>query len=266
MALTARGVVEIRCALHEKTVEAKAELTKICGKSNGPIFVSKTRNFTTVTAYCSKRRRVMQSLTTRFKGIQALIVGLSLCVLDTSADTKDESVYERAEKKPPASAQRFRPCEFTRWCLDAEMITTKNLYVEQKGRFSQIAIGLPRSHEINDALEVNGKIVAEEILVEAVGADYVFNPSYDLRPLEVVESFVNEHHHLPGIPSSASVESAGGKIPIGDSYRGLLEKIEELTLYTIEQEKRIAALERLLVDQDQLKSSLGGRHWAVQNR
>jgi hypothetical protein len=175
-------------------------------------------------------------------------------MLDASADTKENPISEHMEKQPSSEfiTDRFRPCEHSHWCLDTEIITTEDIFVKQNGRFSQIAIGLPRSHEIKNALEVKGKIIAEEILVEAVVADYVF--------LKFVEGFINKNHHLPGIPSSASVEAAGGKIPIGDSYRGLLEKIEELTLYTIEQDKRIAALEKLLMSHHEINgSSPGGR-------
>ena len=204
----------------------------------------------------------MQYLASSLKGFQVIILGLLICMLDASADTKDDSISEHMEKQslPSSIGKVYRPCENSHWCLDTEMITTKNIFVERNGRFSQVAIGLPRSHEIKNALEVKGKILAEEILVKAVVADYVFTPSYDLKPLKFVEGFINENHHLPGIPSSAEVEAAGGKIPIGDSYRGLLEKVEELTLYTIEQDKRIAALEKLLMSQYEIKgSSPGGR-------
>lgn len=202
----------------------------------------------------------MQYLTFSLKGFQVIILGLLICMLDASADTQDKSISEHMEKQPSSESigDRIRPCENIHWCLDAEMITTGDIFVKRNGRFSQIAIGLPRSHEIKNALEVNGKILAEEILVEVVVPDYVFTSNYDLKPLEFVEDFINENHHLPGIPSSASVEAAGGKIPIGDSYRGLLEKIEELTLYTIEQDKRIAALEKLLMSQHEIKGSSPG--------
>lgn len=120
--------------------------------------------------------------------------------------------------------------------------------IHEQVRFSQVGIGVPKDHEIKNELEVNGTVLAEEILVQANVADYVFTPAYELKPLEFVEDFINKHHHLPGVAPKSAIEATGGKISVGQSYQALLEKIEELTLYTIEQNKRITALEKLLVE------------------
>lgn len=94
-------------------------------------------------------------------------------------------------------------------------------------------------------LAVKGKILAEEIRVRTGWADYVFAPGYYLRPLSKVEHFINTHHHLPDVPSAAQVEKQG--IALGTSNAMLLRKIEELTLYIIQQEKRIKSLEKRIV-------------------
>lgn len=99
-----------------------------------------------------------------------------------------------------------------------------------------------------EALTVNGKILAEEIEVVATIADYVFDDDFDLMPLEEVESYININHHLPGIPSRVDVVENGGSIPLGQSYTNLLQKIEELTLYAIEQKKTLKK------QQDQIKA------------
>ncbi|MEO1011894.1 MAG: fibronectin type III domain-containing protein [Bacteroidota bacterium] len=92
-------------------------------------------------------------------------------------------------------------------------------------------------------LAVNGHIRAREIKVETANwPDYVFAKDYELPTLEEVQRHIQEKGHLPHIPSAAEVEADGLKV--GEMNRLLLEKIEELTLYVLEQEERINKLER----------------------
>ena len=99
---------------------------------------------------------------------------------------------------------------------------------------------------------VNGKITckdelnvvalnAKDINVEMNNAaDYVFDENYDLKSLSEVESYVNEHKHLPGIPSAADMAENGMSVAAMSNM--LLEKVEELTLHMIRLEKENAAL------------------------
>ena len=66
--------------------------------------------------------------------------------------------------------------------------------------------------------------------------DYVFEPDYQLRTIEELEAYVTTEKHLPNIPSAKEIEAKGHVDYIEMTY-GLLEKVEELTLYTIEQNK-----------------------------
>jgi len=94
-------------------------------------------------------------------------------------------------------------------------------------------------------LAVKGKIRAEEIKVETGWADYVFENDYDLPTLEEVERHIREKGHLINIPTAEEVEANG--IELGKMNKLLLEKIEELTLYTLQQEeklKRMTVLEK----------------------
>jgi hypothetical protein len=97
--------------------------------------------------------------------------------------------------------------------------------------------------EVNSSLYVHGKIWAKEIEVveNVVRADYVFEEDYKLRTLEEVEQFIKTNKHLPNVPSAAEFKENGYKV--GDMDNMLLEKVEELTLYIIAQEKRIQKLE-----------------------
>ncbi len=89
-------------------------------------------------------------------------------------------------------------------------------------------------------LSVNGSIRSKEVVVETGWADYVFDKKYKLKTLEEVEKFIEKNNHLPGIPSAAEIEKNG--LPLGDTQRRMMEKIEELTLYMIELKKEIAIL------------------------
>lgn len=88
----------------------------------------------------------------------------------------------------------------------------------------------------NKLLQVDGKIECEEIQVTDVGADYVFDDNYKLRSLKEIEQYIKQHKHLPGIPPSSETEKG---VNLGEFNEILLEKIEELTLYTIELQKQI---------------------------
>jgi hypothetical protein len=92
------------------------------------------------------------------------------------------------------------------------------------------------------ALSVNGKIVCEELKVQLSGSwpDYVFCKAYQLRSIKELENFIQKNKHLPGIPSAATVEKDG--LDVGDMQKRMMEKIEELTLYIIQQQKEIDAL------------------------
>ena len=92
-------------------------------------------------------------------------------------------------------------------------------------------------------LDVNGIIRAREVLVNInTGADFVFEEDYALRSLDEVYSFIRTNKHLPEIPSAAEMVNNG--LDMGEFQIKLLQKVEELTLYIIAQDKRIKELEK----------------------
>jgi len=95
-------------------------------------------------------------------------------------------------------------------------------------------------------LAVAGKIIAEEITIQLNSSwpDYVFNKNYQLKSLDEVEKFISVNGHLPGIPNAKSVEENG--VDLGEISSLLLQKIEELTLYTLAQQKAINELKEEL--------------------
>ncbi len=100
-------------------------------------------------------------------------------------------------------------------------------------------------------LAVNGDVHAQEVKVDMTGwPDYVFDEDYDLPTLKEVEKHIKEKGHLFNIPSAKEVEENG--IHLGEMNKLLLEKIEELTLYTIYQEKKLKEQEKRLKKIEQL--------------
>jgi hypothetical protein len=92
-------------------------------------------------------------------------------------------------------------------------------------------------------LAVNGKIICEEVKVKLYSTwpDFVFISDYHLMPLHELKNFINQNKHLPEIPSAAEVEESGNNL--GAMVTILLQKVEEQTLYTIQQNERIEKLE-----------------------
>lgn len=111
-----------------------------------------------------------------------------------------------------------------------------------------VGIGTTLANNTNGyKLAVNGKIGAKDVQVETSSTtwpDYVFAPGYNLPSLEQVEKFIQENKHLENVPSAAEIEKDGHKL--GEMDRILLMKLEELTLYIIQQQKEIDELKKKL--------------------
>ncbi|MBC7850249.1 MAG: hypothetical protein H7Y31_10960 [Chitinophagaceae bacterium] len=92
-------------------------------------------------------------------------------------------------------------------------------------------------------LEVNGTVRTKEVIVETINwPDYVFSRNYRLPSLAELEKFILQNKHLPNIPSAKEIEQNG--LHLGDTQKKMMEKIEELSLYIIQLNKRIEQLER----------------------
>lgn len=107
-------------------------------------------------------------------------------------------------------------------------------------------------------LLVRGDIESKKLKVTATPGsvpDYVFQPGYQYLSLEQLESFINTNSHLPNVPSAKEVETNGQDV--GEMQLKLLEKVEELVLYTIDQQKQLksqqAEIEKLKEEIEALK-------------
>ena len=100
-------------------------------------------------------------------------------------------------------------------------------------------VGIGTTNTKGFKLGVNGKVAATEVKVATYSnwADFVFKKDYHLPTLHDVENHIKEKGHLKDIPNAKEVEQNG--FFLGEMDAKLLQKIEELTLYTIEQEKKL---------------------------
>ena len=111
------------------------------------------------------------------------------------------------------------------------------------------------------AVSVNGKIACEEVLIQlnTNWPDYVFSDDYTLLSLADLEKSIKENGHLPGLPSARNVEENG--FEVADMQKRVVEKVEELALYTIEQQKMIDLLREevdlLKKENEELREFLG---------
>jgi hypothetical protein len=94
----------------------------------------------------------------------------------------------------------------------------------------------------NFKIKNNGFVYVRELNVRITNfPDYVFDKNYKLNILENLEQSILTYHHLPNVPAAADIEKNG--VNLGELNRLQFEKIEELTLYIIELEKRLKKLE-----------------------
>jgi len=98
-------------------------------------------------------------------------------------------------------------------------------------------------------MAIDGKLITEEVKVQVSGnwPDYVFKEDYPLLSLEEIQKHIQEKGHLPNMPSAKEVEANG--VELGEMNKLLLEKIEELTLYILEQQKEINKLKAKKIEE-----------------
>ncbi|MBK8806468.1 MAG: hypothetical protein IPO21_07445 [Bacteroidales bacterium] len=126
--------------------------------------------------------------------------------------------------------------------------TNYKLEVNGSVKFNDI-VKIYKDLEVNGTVRLSGlvkiskKLEAQEIEVKNVTLpDYVFESNYNLRSLNEVEHFISQNKHLPEVPSAKQVAQDG--MNLVEMNNAMLKKIEELTLYLIEQNKRIDVLEK----------------------
>jgi len=165
----------------------------------------------------------------------------------------DLPYYQRFTVSAYAQGMSETSAQYSGWTVADEAISgTQTVLVPYKSRLAgnaflpgngiwssngNVGIGTT-SPDAN--LTVNGTIHAKEVKVDlsVPGPDYVFEKNYKLKTLPEVNRYITLNKHLPEIPSAKSMEENG--INVSELNMKLLKKVEELTLYLIEQNKEIA--------------------------
>jgi len=108
------------------------------------------------------------------------------------------------------------------------------------------SVGIGTADTKGYKLAVAGKVICEELKVKLYDnwPDFVFNKDYKLKTISELEEYINVNKHLPDIPLEEEVKSNG--VELGKMNSILLQKIEELTRYIINQQKEIDQLKSLI--------------------
>jgi hypothetical protein len=113
-----------------------------------------------------------------------------------------------------------------------------------------------RLHVKGDVRVEGGSFIDDNVALNV--PDYVFEPDYELMPLDDLQAYIEKEKHLPDIPSAQDIKEQGVKL--GEMQMQLLRKVEELTLYTIQQDKKFMALQdqnqKLTAENTQLQARL----------
>lgn len=104
-----------------------------------------------------------------------------------------------------------------------------------------VLIGKTSQTNTSYKLDVNGNIRANQVTVNATGADYVFEPDYHVRSIDSLNNYIQEYHHLPGIPSANQMQGKGNNM--GVTQMKILQNEEEMALYIINVNKKVQRLE-----------------------
>jgi hypothetical protein len=152
------------------------------------------------------------------------------------------------------------PATLSNTIILADGLGKQRLYIDNTGkaRIGDPSLTMPGTYK----LYVKDGILTEKIVIawanSAQWADYVFAPDYKLMSLTQVAHFVKANHHLPNVPAASEIVKNG--LNLGEMDAKLLEKIEELTLYLIEQDFKTNDLlnknEALLKEVSDLKSRM----------
>ncbi len=146
---------------------------------------------------------------------------------------------------------------FSHWAIDGSnnlsydagtITSTQGIYSEADNA-SDLALVVKNGATTNFKVDGAGNIRARklELDLQSEWPDYVFKDNYELKSLEEVETYVKANNHLPDVPSEKEVRENG--IDVAEMDGVLLQKIEELTLYIIEQNKTIKSQQKELKEQ-----------------
>jgi Bacterial Ig domain len=134
--------------------------------------------------------------------------------------------------------------------VDSNRLSFRTNNLERMTILKDGTIGIGTKTTYGYALAVNGTGIFTKVKVKTFSTwpDYVFGKDYHLLDLHELEAYLARYHHLPDIASEAEVQRDG--IDVGDHQAALLKKVEELTLYLIDENKKLQ-VQQVRLDQQQ---------------
>ncbi|HWK05716.1 MAG TPA: Ig-like domain-containing protein [Puia sp.] len=126
--------------------------------------------------------------------------------------------------------------------VDTNRLAIRTNNIERVSVLGDGTVGIGTKNTFGYKLAVNGNAIFTKVRIRAYAAwpDYVFKKEYKLPGLDSLERYIKRHQHLPGITPAATVKKEG--MDIADDQAILLKKIEELTLYLIQEHKSVEKL------------------------
>lgn len=128
---------------------------------------------------------------------------------------------------------RFMTANQQAVAIGSDISMIERMKITNDGKVGIATTTIPSDYK----LAIGGNVIAEKVVVKLKTdwPDFVFKKTYGLRPLDQLEQYINQNNHLPEVPSAEEISKTG--IDLGQMNAKLLQKVEELTLYLIEQKK-----------------------------
>jgi hypothetical protein len=123
---------------------------------------------------------------------------------------------------------------------------------------NNVLIGKTSQTNTSYKLDVNGDIRANQVTVNATGADYVFGPTYHIRSIDSLNNYIQAYHHLPGISTAGEMQKEGNNL--GVTQMKILQNEEEMALYIIGMNKKVEELENQVKQLNALVKNLKSKH------
>lgn len=130
-----------------------------------------------------------------------------------------------------------------------QMTSKKEILMNSENIFLAGQVGINTENTTTGyALAVNGGIITTKVFIQDVEdwPDHVFDGTYKLMPLNELKKYIGDNKHLPEIPSESEVVGQG--YDLHEIQYAMLKKIEELTLYTLQQQEEIETLRKMVYE------------------
>lgn len=182
-----------------------------------------------------------------------------ICASPSNAPVSPDWLYidsDPSEDKDARIVTNLGGCDFINVGINTTTPTSR-LNVNSPANVNEVAFSVSKGNSNNDVFRVynNGTVWATEINIKLAQdfPDYVFEADYMLMSLDELETYISKNGHLPNMPSANEVKENG--LLLGDVQVKQMEKIEELTLYTIEQQRLISQQQEMInILQDQMQA------------